>query len=240
MKKITIIPLLLLVLNINAQNIEFGPKIGLNLSNQRWSQGSDESVDAPWSQDGVSRAMIPGFQIGGFANIFFANNLCIRPELLFSQRGQIVNFDESRKDRLQLNYIDIPLNVSYNLAVGEARIDVFAGPYLALALGGNLSSDFEDSSMEDEKRTVKAGKIDLNEFDPSTESYVRPLDVGLKAGLGAKYSNFYFSVNYDLGFLNTNPQLTEYPEGISYSDFQALRNNTLSISIAYCFGNMAE
>lgn len=222
---------------LNAQ-IEFGPKIGLNLSNQSWSEGSSElygdDQKSPFELEGYSQQMLPGIQIGGVVSIGVTESFSIRPELLFSQKGNVIKVDGFGTSTTRLNYLDIPINLSYSFPIGENKIDLFTGPYLSIGLGGKMEFESAIESVENSSVSLKA------KTDPGTigdeDQYYNPLDFGLNFGAGFKVNKLYFSANYNLGMGNVAAQSDEYPEGFDYGDYQKFRNNVLTVGVSYLFG----
>lgn len=224
-------------LALNAQ-IEFGPKVGLNLSNQSWGEGSSElygdEQSAIWKQDGNSQQMLPGIQIGGVVKIGITESFSIRPELLFNQKGNVIKIENFGTSTTRLNYLEIPINLAYSFPIGENKLDLFAGPYAAFGLGGKNKFVSDMDGLEDQTNTLKAAK-NPNETDDE-DGYYNPLELGLNLGAGFQVSKLYFSASYSLGLTNATAKQNEYLEGFDYGDLQRLRNNVLTVGVAYMFG----
>lgn len=135
----------------------------------------------------------------------------------------------------RVNYLEIPIGISYGLPLGENKLDFFAGPYFAFALGGKSTFTADSDLFEDSDNSIKPGKEDPTDFEDEN-TYVNPLDIGLNLGAGFKVNKFYISANYGFGFINTTAKLTEYPDDVSYSDFQKFRNTNINLSVSYLFG----
>ena len=77
MKKILILPLLVISTGLFAQGFQLGIKGGVNISN---FSGSGSASD-------VKKKALVGFHAGGMINLMFGNNASIQPEVLFSSQG---------------------------------------------------------------------------------------------------------------------------------------------------------
>lgn len=236
-KQIFTIATVLTGLALNAQ-IEFGPKVGFNLSNQSWSEGSSEiygnDQKAPWKADGASQEMLPAFQIGGVANIGITESFSIRPELLFTQKGNVMKMEDFGTFTTRLNYLELPINASYSFPIGENKLDIFAGPYASLGLGGSTKFSPDMDGLENSTTTIKA-KENPQELDDDN-AYINPIDLGLNLGAGFRVNKLYFSANYGMGFTNITAKQKEYAPNTDYSDLQKQRNNVLTVGISYLFG----
>ncbi|KAB1068350.1 PorT family protein [Tamlana haliotis] len=133
MKKILLSSLFLLGLaNLNAQNIQYGIKGGLNFANVYGD--NTENID-----------MVTAFNFGAMAEIPFSEKFSFQPELLFSGAG--FSIDE---DVTALNYINLPLMGKYYIT---NRLSLEAGPQI----GFLVSAKHEDLDVKDAYNTVDFG-----------------------------------------------------------------------------------
>ncbi len=128
--------LLLIVTASFAQDVSFGAKAGINVSNQKFKSGSGGG-----SQTGDSKV---GLAIGGFAEIGVSENFAVQPELLYSQMG---TKDKSSGTTFSVNldYIAIPVLAKYK----NSGFGVYAGPQVGILVsskykGGGSSVDAKD------------------------------------------------------------------------------------------------
>jgi len=87
---------------VNAQNLKYGAKAGLNIASLNWS---DSDFD-------TSSKL--GFHIGGFANYSLGEKLALHSELFFSQRGgkwEVDNFD----GEVKISFLTLPILVQYDI-----------------------------------------------------------------------------------------------------------------------------
>ena len=133
MKKVLLIAViaLLSLSNVNAQDVKFGAKTGLNLSNFK---GDLDNVEAKI-----------GFNIGAFVEIGLSDKFTFQPELLFSTQGAKSEGSEgfdSYEQTNKVNYLNVPLMLKYAVS------DKFAlefGPQI----GFLLSADREGAQTFD-------------------------------------------------------------------------------------------
>jgi hypothetical protein len=113
--------LLCAALHLNAQDIRFGAKAGLNLS----SLGGD----AAYSYDTK-----PGFHLGGVLEIPFSDAIMIQPEALISLQGSGGFY----QDDLNFWYLTIPVVAKYNV---WDELYIEAGPQVSILLSDNLAGN---------------------------------------------------------------------------------------------------
>jgi opacity protein-like surface antigen len=157
--------------NVNAQEVKFGAKVGLNSSNVT---GESEDSDAKI-----------GFNLGAFAEIILSDKFIFQPELLFSPQGASLEDStdsEAYKQTIKANYLNIPLLIKYGIT------DKFAlefGPQLGFLLSAKAkveeTFDGETISIEqDIKDSFKSIDFGLN-FGAS-------FDVAENIMIGARYN----------------------------------------------------
>lgn len=126
---------------LQAQDIAFGVKAGLNLA----------SLGGDFENGGKSRT---SFHLGGVAEIPLTDQLAIQPELLYSGQGAI---DEDDTDEIwRVDYLVIPVILKYFVADG---LSLEAGPQLGILLKAEVEDNGE---TEDFKDIVKSTDIGLN------------------------------------------------------------------------------
>lgn len=167
---------------IQAQNISYGLKAGVNFSKLR----TDDDTYNDLSEGRT------GFHLGILAEFSLSDKVSIQPELFFSTLGdkvsdtmlgesEMVNIDSE----LQFNYISLPIMVKY-----YATKNVFfeAGPqldFLSSAKGQTYFSNHFESEIADE-------------FD--AKDHYETSSYGLSFGLGYKADNgLFLDARYQLG-----------------------------------------
>ncbi|WP_040278587.1 porin family protein [Psychroserpens damuponensis] len=158
--------------SVNAQEVKFGAKAGLNMSN---IGGDADDLDG-----------LTSFHLGGVAEIVISDKFSVQPELVYSAQGakneetfEGITFES----KLKLDYLNIPIMAKYYVAEG---FSVEAGPQIGLLLSAN--EEFEgggESGEEDVKDGFKG--IDFG--------------FGIGAGYKMD-SGLNFSARYVLGLSN--------------------------------------
>jgi hypothetical protein len=160
--------------NTTAQNAKFGLKGGLNLSHLSIEDANDKNI-------------IPGFHAGGFASIPVSGAFSIQPELLYSMKGtkweqQSASFTSEVK--LKLSYLELPVNLVYNLA---RDVDFQVGPYVGFLLGANADSE------------IKSGSTSINFSNELSKEHFKSTDFGLQGGMRFFLNPLYLGFTYKLG-----------------------------------------
>jgi opacity protein-like surface antigen len=128
------------VLNsINAQNVHFGFKTGLNISNLT---GGD-----------VDRNNLFGFHVGGLAEFEINEKISLQPELLYSTQGSEIG----NSVKIKVDYLALPLMVKYYLS---EKVSLEAGPQISFLI--NDKADFNDSSIPDADTDASIFDFGLN------------------------------------------------------------------------------
>ena len=121
----------------------------------------------------------------------------------------------------------MPLNFLYKPMLGQGRLLMGFGPYVALGVGGKATYEGGGSSLSEDiefKKTVKLS-------DPDDVFYVRPMDAGANLLFGYQFANkVSVQLNAQLGLTKKNP---EY-EGAS-NDRTEAKNTGFGISLGYRF-----
>jgi hypothetical protein len=217
MKNLLLLGLLmcLCVIEANSQNeARLGVKAGItsaNISGADVSQLSNNGNPTP----------LPGFHLGIFVNSKTKKNFWIKSELLYIQKGAMLNQKDASgnqsQSKLKSSYIDLyPISPTLHWK----GLQLFAGPYVSML----LSASVQDTST--------FGKPLL------LTSYRQKLDAGFVIGveyeskwgisLGARYTKGYVPLYEKPGSLVTNPSVTPA--------IQNIYNESLSFSIGYSFG----
>ncbi len=191
----------------NAQDkIQFGVRAGMNINSL-----SEGELD--------SRI---GYHVGAVMDWNVAKNLYVQPGLFFTTRGakSESKFEEegiqvSEETKYNLNYLQIPISVSYRFPVSKQfKIDVNAGPYFAMGIGGKVKSEYSAAGQsEKEEGDIFGDKGDCKRFD-----------AGLRVGAGVHIQKFSVGLIYDLGLAN-----------IAKGEGGKLKNGSFQISLGYNF-----
>ncbi len=182
----------------SAQTI-LGAKGGLNLSSLSIDNADDDNL-------------VAGFHGGLFVNMPLSEEFSVQPELLFSQKGTRFSMENSLLDTeftLKLNYIEVPVNLVYNLA---KDFDFQLGPYI-----GFLAGSKADGKVVIGNNTLEAGdEIDTDKF--------KPVDFGLQGGLRFFLNPVYLGFTYKYGLSRVDKE-GEYTETL----FDGAGNRTIHL-----------
>lgn len=190
----------------NAQDVKYGLKGGLNISN------------FTGDTDGANLKSRAGFNVGGFVEIKLSEKFSIQPELLYSTQGtKIANIGDYLDDEFftgdinfNLSYINVPVMFKYYVA---EKFSIEAGPQI-----GFLTSAKTKTKLDGFSQTVE------DDVKDSFES----IDFGLNFGAGYDFTeHFAIGARYNLGLAN----IAKTEAG----DDTKLHNSVFSFSAAYKF-----
>ena len=117
------------IASMNAQEIKFGAKAGVNFATLN---GDTENIESRTA-----------FHIGAVVEIPVSDKFSIQPELLYSSQGAK---DKSSDDLLKLDYINIPIMAKFYVADG---FSVELGPQVGLLLSAEEEFDGEAEDIKD-------------------------------------------------------------------------------------------
>lgn len=192
MKKLLLITLVLISLNTYAQKMRIGFTTGVSVSNYQ------SKVDG---EKGSGNAKA-GFTAGLLLDVAVGKHFSFQPALHFIQKGtkdEQTVLGTTVKVKINVNYIEVPLNFLYNSRGKSVNYFIGAGPSIAFALNGKYKFSDGSSSLNE---TLKFGSSD--------EDFMKPLDLGANFVTGFSLPNgIMFSVNYNAGLNNLFPHGTD-------------------------------
>lgn len=188
-----------------AQSTTFGIKGGINIA-QFHTSFSDSSPSS-------STGHLTTFSAGVFADIKF-ENISIQPGLNFTGRGgSATRVDSVVKPKLF--YLQLPINVVYNVDIEPGVLYFGGGPYVAYGVSASIK--VTDSLGT---QTKNAG------FGTGIYKY-KTIDAGANIVAGIKLDNgLIFSLNYDYGLANIS----------NIPDIKTT-NRVFGVSVGYSFLN---
>jgi len=193
------------LLSVNAQDVKFGPKAGVNLA----SFTGDDVGDL----DGRT-----SFHVGGVAEIMISEKFAVQPELLYSSQGASSSFeDASEKEDFtaKVDYLNLPIMAKYFVADG---FSIEAGPQIGILLSAETEFDYVDKEFPE---FSESGTLDVKDG-------VSDIDFGVNVGLGYKLpSGLNFAARYNIGLSNINDE-----EGTNIDENQ---NSVIQISVGFLF-----
>jgi hypothetical protein len=204
-----------------AQSVKFGVKAGLNESTAHFDETTTKISN------------LSGLNAGAFVEFEFGK-LSLQPGLYFTQKGynsktSIVvvypqgptNGSFNANGRVKLNYLQLPVNILYNIALKPGKIFLGGGPYYGYALSGNNKNNVTTVSPTNTYNDSQNANIVFGGETGESRS-----DFGLNALAGFKFKNgLLFSANYEYGLTNiykSHPATTD-------------KNRVLGLSAGYQF-----
>ena len=189
----------------SAQNMQIGPKVGLNIANV----GGDDSDELfPSSPD--SRT---GFNGGLFFMYQFNNLFAIQPEAYYTMKGATSDF-MGVDLTLKLDYIEIPVLFKVVIPSGGTNLKpaVFVGPAVGFNMDAKIKGEYQGETEEE----------DIDSLVTSTD-----FSIIFGGGLGFMVGNNELGVDirYSLG-------LTSWDDSDDPFD---LKNNVLSFNAYFGF-----
>ena len=192
----------------------FGVRAGVNFQNLN---GKDESDDR------LENDLKVGFNIGVNAEVPLATDFYLQPGVLFSTKGakQDAPLGGDEDAKVNISYIEIPVNLLYKPVLGDGRLLMGFGPYIAFGIGGKLKLGDFDQDIEFAN--------DVSLADAATAVYFRRMDAGANLLFGYELSNnLSAQINAQLGLVNIQPEV----EG---NKIGTIKNTGFGVSLGYRF-----
>lgn len=234
--------ILLSTATISAQpTFRLGLRGGLNRATSTVAAASTLPTTYPFSYSATKSALY-AWQAGAVLEVAF-RHFAVQPALVFSQKGE--QFDtyattsgvagqSTQETRLtsRPNWLELPVNMVYTLH----GFQLFAGPYVALAVGGRKHAIQLQASPS--ARFGPFGydkKVDYGNGTPNCR-----LDTGVNFGLGYRQGPLQVQLGYAMGLRNLHQAsstyiICEYP--FYYHDFaaDAAYNRVVQLTGTYFF-----
>ena len=190
--------------SIQAQG--FGIRGGLNLQNLN-GKIAGESLD----NDLGTR-----FHVGVDYEMEVAPEFYLAPGLLFSTKGAKRDLPLGITSNTVLNYLEVPINFVYKPELGDGKLIVAFGPYLAYGIGGKHKVKGDGGGAD----------LDIN-FGSGDEDDFKPFDMGANIGFGYELSGgLSLKLNAQLGLANIM---------IDGDSDNSVKNTGFGLSVGYRF-----
>lgn len=167
--------------------------------------------------DGLKSKMNTNFYVTGFADFALSESFSIQPGLSYQGKGgkfEITDEDGKIESKINLSYLEIPVNAIYYIPAGAGKFLIGAGPYAAYGLSGKVKIGKESEKVE----WGNKGK-DLKHFD-----------FGINTMIGYKLAGgFLINVGYGIGLMDINSEM----EGGDSNP--SAKNRVLSAGIGFQF-----
>ena len=173
-----------------------GIKFGANFTNLYVDDVDDENMKV-------------GFSGGIYHRAYITNNFAIQPEILFSQKGSAVQYNNflsgSGKYRYNLNYLELPVLALVKIN----KFYVSGGPYLGWLLSVNIK-DVEDDG-------------DIQEIESLDRDSFNTFDYGLSVGAGFDFDQGTFGLRYGYGLQDLGEEGSFAGEAVNNAKNSALQ-----------------
>lgn len=195
-----------LTLSLQAQSTgsapSFGFRAGVNLQNVNGKDVNGNKFD---------NKLNTGFHAGVTADLPVAPDYFLQPGLLFSKKGA----EYANETKLNLAYIELPVNFLYKPVLADGRLLLGFGPYAAYAISGNY-------------KNANGEKTDVS-FDESNVASFKRFDAGANFLAGYELANrLSFQLNAQLGLVPINRKNDVLP-----NDQSSVKNTGFGLSIGY-------
>ena len=178
----------------------FGIRAGVNFHNLNGKDFNDDKLE---------NKLKTGFHAGVNAEIPVGIDFYLQPGLLFTTKGAKAEVGDTK---INLSYLELPINFVYKPELGEGRMILGFGPYAAYALSGEVKDPDSDIEFGDQP----------NEWKRS--------DAGANLLAGYEFSNnLSFQLNAGLGLTRLNNR----PDNDNNS---SIKNTGFGVSLGYRFG----
>ena len=166
-----------------------------------------------------------------------------QPALVFSQKGEkfttrnqwgeVALQDIERSSANRYNWLEVPLNAVYTLH-GDHGLQVFGGPYVALAVGGHQSGTVTTYNSFSSPGLVPPPVGFENPISYDRDAGNRRLDAGVNFGIGYRQGPLQVQLGYGLGLRNLHQDTPLLLGGFSH-DFNgdAAHNRVAQLTATY-------
>ena len=178
----------------------FGIRAGVNFHNLNGKDFNDDKLE---------NKLKTGFHAGVNAEIPVGIDFYLQPGLLFTTKGAKAEVGDTK---INLSYLELPINFVYKPELGEGRMILGFGPYAAYALSGEVKDPDSDIEFGDQPNEWKR------------------FDAGANLLAGYEFSNnLSFQLNAGLGLTRLNNR----PDNDNNS---SIKNTGFGVSLGYRFG----
>ena len=115
------------VTSVQAQDIKFGLKAGLNFS----------KLDG----DGVDGDMLTSFHFGALAEVNLIQNFSVQPELLYSTQGT-----DFENENYELSYLSLPVLAKFYVITDKLSVE--AGPQFSFLVNESVPDQFRTKTFD--------------------------------------------------------------------------------------------
>jgi hypothetical protein len=140
------------------------------------------------------------------------------------------------EEDIRLSYLTVPVMLAYAQQGNGQGLQVFAGPYLSVLVGGHFRFwRPSTAAIVSVEGPVKGGARPASSFF-NFVNYSQRVDAGLQAGLGYRYKQALLQATYSVGLRNLTSENSS-----SYIGFGPnYKNRVFQVSLAYLFQSKSK
>jgi len=202
MKKLTVLFLLGMFASRGFAQSQYSitPEIGYNKTSFFNTAQKTQIVTAP----------LYGIELGGLVTKSGKKGFFVQSGLFFEQKGSYQGRGYQAiygsNSNIKISYLQIPLNVGFHKQLKNKDWGILAsvGVYAAYGISGSekgSSLGINGTSSIDRNVTFVSSVSIPN----SNTTYIKPLDFGYQAAVGASYKNLIAKIGYSRGFNSVSP-----------------------------------
>lgn len=195
-------------------------KAGANFAN---IESTGEDADA-----GILPSSITSFNFGGLTEVRLNSRYYFQPGLFFTNKGYKIDYSASQNDysmsikaKVNVSYIEAPLNIIGKFDAAPGHFLLGAGPYVAYALSAKNKGDFNfdgPGTSEDVSQPTDA-KLQFGD----AEDEMKRVDFGINMLAGYEFLNGRFiNLGYGLGLNN-----------LSNTEGDSAKHRVISLSLGF-------
>jgi hypothetical protein len=205
---------------LHAQTIKTGIQAGVNFSKLSGSADGESTTTGT----------LTGFHVGGVLDIDLGA-VSIQPGLFYSSKGGKESYNETETfngvtvsaigyAKVKLDYLELPVNILYNIPVNSGKVFLGGGPYAGYGISGKTKYDLTasgggSSASESGEDDIKFG----------SDGDFKSTDFGINFTAGFRMnSGFAISAGYGLGLTN----IANVSDG-------SVKNHVLKVSAGFFF-----
>lgn len=205
----------------NNSKVSFGLRAGFDYRN---INGKDQNGDD------LKFDMVPRFNGGVVVEIPLAKDFYVQPALLFAAKGGKADGNYIGLPvtvDFKLGYLELPVNFLYKPQLGNGKLLLGFGPYVALGITGEVEYNDGGSATSD-KIEYTNEYSNANIYDAK---YIKPLDYGGNILFGYQFAGgFSAQLNAQLGLADIKSNNLSHPS--SQVEF---KNTGFGVSLGYMF-----
>jgi hypothetical protein len=230
-----VVVLICFTTQVNGQ-VRFGIKTGMNL-------GSISQKMADEDEEEIETQVLFAYHFGASVVFGLGDDFSLETGLIYTNKGFQTDINNDLPpglmiegyDRYIFTYLEVPVNLVYKID----KVQIMAGPYLAMGISGKNKYDITisyagDSSTEADEYSFKPVFGEVMDGDlADEEDAFYALDYGLNLGVGYHLGSVLISTGYSFSMGNILPL---YEGDTDDRNDNKISPNVFSLSLSYYFG----